>query len=292
MDKKYKIMQGDCLELMKTIEAGSVDLVLTDPPYKYLNHRLESDFDEQVFFSECKRVLSDDGLLVFFGRGSSFYRWNYICEQLGFRFLEEVIWDKGYTSSPVLKISRVHETIAIYAKQNGLIRKNKVPYVEMRSAEGLSKRLDRIKSDLKRILSNIKRSKGLDELNQYLATGVIETYGGHGVSVTLNGGCEKNLRHLTVMNSIEKGFNEKSIISINRHAKNKYHPTEKPVRLMERLLKVSSDKGGIVLDPFMGSGATGLAALQNGRQFIGFEIDDEYFKTASKRLSTYQAKLF
>ncbi len=64
----------------------------------------------------------------------------------------------------------------------------------------------------------------------------------------------------------------------------KSHPTEKSVELMERYILNSSQPGDVVLDPFMGSGATGIAARRNGRRFIGFEIDPPYFATACKRM--------
>jgi DNA modification methylase len=66
---------------------------------------------------------------------------------------------------------------------------------------------------------------------------------------------------------------------------NKCHPTEKPVSLMRSYIENSSQPGDVVLDPFMGAGACGVAALSCGRSFIGFEIDETYFSVASKRLA-------
>jgi site-specific DNA-methyltransferase (adenine-specific) len=64
----------------------------------------------------------------------------------------------------------------------------------------------------------------------------------------------------------------------------RHHKNEKPVRLMARLLRLLTDEGATVLDPFMGSGTTGVACLQTGRRFVGIEIDEGYFKIAQKRL--------
>lgn len=66
---------------------------------------------------------------------------------------------------------------------------------------------------------------------------------------------------------------------------NKYHPTEKPVELMGFLIKALSDPGGLVLDPLMGSGSTGVACLKTGRRFVGIEKDSGFFETALKRLT-------
>lgn len=64
------------------------------------------------------------------------------------------------------------------------------------------------------------------------------------------------------------------------------HPSEKPIALVERFIKVSSKEGDIVLDPFMGSGTTGVACLNTERKFIGIEIDKDYFEIAQKRINT------
>ena len=62
------------------------------------------------------------------------------------------------------------------------------------------------------------------------------------------------------------------------------HPTQKPVQLMEFFIKVLTNEGETVLDPFMGSGSTGVAAKKNNRNFIGIEIDENYFRIATRRI--------
>ena len=74
-----------------------------------------------------------------------------------------------------------------------------------------------------------------------------------------------------------------SILEVG-HVKNKHHPTEKPIRLMEILVELVTQEGDVILDSFMGSGSTGVAALNLNRNFIGIELDDEYFNIASERL--------
>jgi site-specific DNA-methyltransferase (adenine-specific) len=114
-------------------------------------------------------------------------------------------------------------------------------------------------------------------------------------------------RSVDSMQSICQGLNEKSIIvpaeetpnTIFEELRNHYdsvHPTQKPVRLLERLLLILAeiDTPTIVLDPFMGSGSTALAAQNLGFDFIGYEIDAEYFQLAQNRVeqSKNQHKLF
>lgn len=82
-----------------------------------------------------------------------------------------------------------------------------------------------------------------------------------------------------------KNMGAKNLLEIP-NVKNKQHPTEKPVELMEILIENSSDEGDVVLDPFMGAGSTGVAALNLKRGFIGVEIDEQYFKIAQERLKS------
>ncbi|WP_256097294.1 site-specific DNA-methyltransferase [Brachyspira hampsonii] len=73
--------------------------------------------------------------------------------------------------------------------------------------------------------------------------------------------------------------------------RNKLYRTQKPVALMERLVRLVSDENNTILDPFMGGGSTGVACINTNRKFIGIELDDEYFDTAVKRVSkAYQDK--
>jgi DNA modification methylase len=68
--------------------------------------------------------------------------------------------------------------------------------------------------------------------------------------------------------------------------KNKYHPTQKPIEYISGLIELSSNDGDIILDPFMGSGTTGVAAKNLNRKFIGFEIDAKYIELSNKRLES------
>ena len=73
--------------------------------------------------------------------------------------------------------------------------------------------------------------------------------------------------------------------------KQKFHPTQKPVSLMEHLLKIHSNENDTVLDPFMGSGSTGVACINTKRDFIGMELDKEYFRIAEKRIQEAQSEI-
>lgn len=332
----------DNIETFKRLEDNSVDVILTDPPYLYLkNQKLEREFDEQLFFSECKRVLTKDGFIVMFGRGTSFYRWNNILADLGFNFKEEIIWNKSHCTSPLMRISRVHETISIFTKGKGTINKVKVPYLEMKSHD-----LDSIITDIKRLKTTFKNTKSLNAVLEFLERNKekdsiirtdrtdCETFTKFGVIADK---IKTSDRCVNVMQSVEFGLNEKSIVniydynptqrvhneknnvvaspklknedrcvyvmsnvvdgqnekSIIKQVRDHYsaiHPTQKPVRLLERLLslvipKDRERKDIVVLDPFGGSFSTMEAVYNMQMQGISCEIDKEYFEVGAKRIN-------
>jgi site-specific DNA-methyltransferase (adenine-specific) len=78
----------------------------------------------------------------------------------------------------------------------------------------------------------------------------------------------------------------------NQYKKNVFHPTQKPVALLEYLIKTYTIEGETVLDNTMGSGSTGVACVNTGRNFIGIEMDDKYFEIAKNRIEKTQEKLF
>ena len=282
-----RIYNEDCLEGMKHIPDGSVDCILTDPPYLYLkNQKLDRPFDEQVFFSECKRVRKKDGFIVLFGRGTSFYRWNCILADMGFTFKEEIVWDKSYCSSPLMALSRVHETVSIHSLGKGSITKVKVPYLEMKSCN-----IDAIKTDIKRLMTTFASSKNMQAVLDYLNDGTLTFDGEYEKSTTITSGRKRVNRCVSTMNTIENGMNEKDIIHLKRDHYNQIHPTQKPVRLLERLLNLVCDEGCTVLDPFSGSASIAIACINTNRNYIGFEIDKEYYDLSIKRIQEHQHKL-
>ncbi len=280
------ICNEDCLEGMKRIPNGSVDCILTDPPYLYLkNQKLDRMFDEKAFFSECKRVLKKDAFIVLFGRGTSFYRWNCMLADMGFTFKEEIIWDKINTTSPLLALSRKHETISIHSVGNKHIFRSKIPYEEIRRIDD-----PKLVGDAKRIVSYI-RNNDVDKIKEEINNGLVynrkKTHKSH---VSTQSGFNSSDRAMSCIDSIKNGCNERDIISILRDHYSAIHPTQKPVRLLERLLKLTSEEGDIILDPFSGSGSTALACINTNRNYIGYEIDKEYYDLSMDRIKREAAQ--
>lgn len=281
MDKNL-IYNEDCLEGLKRVPDGSVDCILTDPPYMYLKgQKLERPFDEDKLFAEFDRIVKPTGFVVLFGRGESFYRWNTKLIGLGFKFKEEIVWDKVKISSPTTPIARFHETISLLSK-DGKINVSNIPYTEQREYD-----FDKIETDLNRIVSGIGNSDNLLKL-KYLINKKKEDINNeslitnrdfkHRFNATFKPKCKRIDPGVLSLKAIEIGLKERSIIKVIRDKNSDIiHPTQKPVRLMERILALTTKQGDLVLDPFCGSCPVGIACVNMDRDFIGWEIDEEYY---------------
>lgn len=277
----------DCIIGMNRIANESVDVILTDPPYMYLkNRKLDRNFDEDAFFVQVNRILKSTGFLVLFGRGESFYRWNYKLSSLGLKFKEEIIWDKRYPSSPLQAISRMHETVAIWTKGCGVLNRVKVDYTEARKYN-----LDAIIADVKRLRSSLTSVSQLDEIIKFLDTGVKNTLTKDISDSTVTISSKtlgKAPRLVSLVDALQNGMNERSIISEVPEKYRSIHPTQKPVRLIERLLNLVAKPGDIIVDPFAGSFSTAKACINLGLNYIVFEIDNEYFDLGLNSLESYR----
>ena len=326
LTENINLLRGDCIDLLPKIPDGSIDAIITDPPYGYLkNQKLDIPFNEHILFQEAKRVLKPTGFIVMFGRGTAFYRWNTMLAGLGFVFKEEVIWNKVQTTSPLLSLNRIHETVSIHCKGKGKINKVRVPYLEMKGHD-----IGAIKTDIKRLISVFSNSKHLEAVNTYLTmlenahlwdrrakakhfTSHMGIINGCDRDVSAIDMIERGLREktiidfntekyvakhtiatskrmknadraLSVMQAITEGCVEKSIMKQGREHYTMQHPTQKPARLLERLMALVTQENELVLDPFMGSASTGVACINTGRKFIGMELDDQYFDIAKQRI--------
>ena len=265
----------------ETIGEVKADHILTDPPYLYIKtHDFDKEFDEQLLFEQAKRMLPDNGFIALFGRGTSFYRWNTRLADLGFVFKEEIVWDKRYTTTPCCNISRVHETISLHSRK-GKIRRSKVPYIEQKEHD-----ISSIIVDIKRLKTAFNNTETMDGIIKLLKTGILEYKKSYKSKYCLCVSKESGNadRACLVMHSIIKGMNEKSIIFNTNNRRQLQHPTEKPVRLAERILALISNEGDTIYDPFMGSGSFGVACINTGRKYIGSEMKKEYFDIACKRI--------
>jgi len=240
-----KLINGDCLEEMKTIPDGSIDLVLTDPPYGTTACKWDSVIPFEPMWEQLKRVIKPNGAIVLMGSEpfSSALRMSNIKN-----FKHDWVWEKNAGSNfGVVKYQpmKEHENILVFCKNKN--RVNYYPIKEKRKGGGES------------------RSKSPVKYNNTSDHGYISNK-----KITIN-----KIDKLRYPSSIQKFNRERGL-----------HPTQKPVALMEYLIKTYTNENETVLDFTMGSGTTGVACKNLNRDFIGIELDKDYYKIALKRIES------
>ena len=241
LNENTMLGQGDCLELMKSIPDGSVDLILTDPPYGTTACKWDSVIPFEPMWAELKRIIKPNGAIVLFGSEpfSSALRMSNIKQ-----YKYDWIWEKSHATGHLnakKQPMRNNEVISVfYGKQcfynPQLIQKN---YVDKRTKSGNCE------------------------------TQTLGVYKQVNRSIPFNMGYPKSiLKFNSPFKGGEAGF----------------HPTQKPVALLEYLIKTYTQENETVLDFTMGSGSTGVAAKNTNRKFIGIELDHNYFEIAKKRI--------
>ena len=241
---QIRLRQGDCLELMKDIPDGSIDLIVTDPPYGTTACKWDSVIPLEPMWEQLKRIIKPNGAIVLFGAEpfSSFLRMSNIKN-----YKYDCIWEKekgtGFGNAKKQPL-RCFEMISVfYSKQCNyypVMTKLDKPY-----------------------------------------THVLPKY----ASEQIKGGFRSFNNNTRVLKQYTHSY-PKNIIKISRgNIRNFIHPTQKPVALMEYLIKTYTVEGETVLDFTMGSGTTGVACKNLNRKFIGIEKDETYFKIAQDRIA-------
>ena len=285
--ENYQLMFGDCLERMKEIPSGSVDLILTDPPYvKMVSEKWDnlsdneaSDFYNKVF-SEAGRILRHGGRCLMFGSNDTL-KYYYENSQLLHR--EILVVEKD-----VKKVSAGRNTKQY--KQHV----NHVEYVFVATKYA--------REYVRSLLLDAKANTRLSakEINE--AIGVKSNGGGMWSIYTGNNKCNQvptkhqwlNFKSifasLPEYSTFEEVFNNSlskgSVLKgFDFTSKPRLHPTQKPVALLEYLIKTYTNEGETVLDFTAGSFSTGIASLNTNRRFIGIEMEEKYFNIGVNRMS-------
>ena len=239
------LLKGDCLELMKTIPDNSIDMVLTDPPYGTTACKWDNVIPFEPMWLELKRITKERGAICLFG-SEPFSSALRMSNIKMFKY--DWYWNKTVGGNPMNNKNRpatIFEAISIFYKKQPLY----VPIMESAKKE------------------NIRPMS-------------------------------KSTQKTDLMGSFKNGFKQKSdpnkrypknhLLFSSRAAEcnplNRSHPTQKPVALLEYLIKTYTLENETVLDFTMGSGSTGVACKNLNRKFIGIEKDDEYFQIAKDRI--------
>lgn len=305
------LFNGDCLEEMKKIETGSVDLILTDPPYGTITNiplkgYVESNTSWDLviplddMFSECNRVLRGGGRLILFGQEpftSDVIKFYGTPAANNIVFNYRMMWLKDHFANCLLakKAPVSHfEDIMVFTKKYDWDQNN--PLREY--ARKLFVDMNKTKKELREIVGN----GALDHFLRYNSTQFgIPTEKTYQILIDkLNidniayfkkyTDLKKELVDLKPIFNLEPGKKVKSNVLQYKKDRGGFHPTQKPVSLMEDLVLTFSNVNDNVLDFTMGSGSTGVACINQNRNFIGIEKDPDFFLKAKERLETLYKK--
>lgn len=242
----FKLLHGDCTELMKKIPNESVDLILCDLPYKETGNKWDKSFPLDEVCKEFERIIKEDGAIVLTG---TFRFGVQLFNLMPHLYKYDWVWEKDNgTNAPNVNLQpfRIHENVYVFGKgrvTNGTRTPMKY-FPQKTDGKPYCQTSGRMSENWK---------------------------GGLGTVVTDN---KDGKRH------------PKTIQKFNRD-KSGLHPTQKPVALMEYLIKTYTNENDLVLDCCMGSGSTGIAALNLNRNFIGMELDENYFNIAKERIENF-----
>jgi len=287
-DNYIKLYNADCLEIMQRLvnKGMQVDALITDPPYGYLDHKLDKWFDNNKFFELAYKLIKKDGFLIFFGRGVENARRMVIAEDVGFKFKEEIVWNKKNTNCLFDNIARVHEMIYVFTKGNGTINKVKKSYLDEIFNVNDKDYINILKKDISRIVGKINSINTFEDFVEW-KNGNVKMKNTNKYNIKGRGGIEfiNNVAYGT-FNKYNNGSILKTIINISLKRLPTIHPTEKPVKLMEILIELidNGNSDYTILDTFAGSCSTGVACYNLNKNFIGCEIDNEYFNAAVNRI--------
>ena len=239
------LMHGDCLERMKEIADGSVDMILADLPYGTTACKWDVVIPLEPLWEQYWRVLKSNGVAAIFasqpftttliGSQKNNYKYNWL-------------WDKVKPSGfQLAKYQPLRRTEDICVFGRGKIKYN-------------PQKIERIKPVKSKVYSSSK-------------------------SNALEGGFSQDYSKI-----YEDKMPTSVLVYSNADNTNRQHPTQKPIPLLEYLIKTYTNEGEVILDNVMGSGSTGVACINTGRKFIGIEKDEKYFQIAEKRIADTQAK--
>jgi len=237
------LINGDCLEELKNIESGSVDMVLTDPPYGTTACKWDSIIPLEPMWEQLKRVIKPNGAIVL--TAANPFTSVLICSNLKI-FRQSLVWEKTlFTNFAMVKKqhAKKHEDIVVFYKKQPTYNpqmETGQPYADKPRA----------------------RTMG----------------------VTKNALPDKN-----AINNEGTRY-PSSVQKFSNGNNGNVHPTQKPVALMEYLIKTYTNEGETVLDFTMGSGTTGVACKNLNREFIGIELDKGYFDIAKDRINNTTGK--
>ena len=244
MTENINLFHGDCLEEMKNISDNSVDMILCDLPYGQTRNKWDSIIPFEELWKQYDRIIKDNGAIVLFANGMFTAD---LMKSNPKNWKYNIVWEKDRPSgflNAKKMPMRSHEDICVFYK--------KQPTYNPQFWEGMP--LHEMGTKFK---TKTHENNNYNEFNSR-----------ENPSAKREGDTKKYPR---------------SVLKYKRpHPP--IHPTEKPVELLEWLIKTYTNENEIVLDNCMGSGSTGVACINTNRRFIGIELDENYFNIAKERI--------
>ena len=249
---KIDLYNGDCLEIMKDISDKSVDMILCDLPYGTTKCKWDKIIPFEPLWKQYRRIIKDNGAILLFS-SQPFTTDLIVSNRKMFRY--EIVWQKtlpmGFLNANKMPLKN-HENILVFYKH--------LPtYNPIKTAV--------TRSDLGRKRKNGGKPQQYGEFRN--AGWVYE---------------EKGERYPT---DVIKFSNWNGAL-FGKTVNATKHPTQKPVPILEYLIKTYTNENDTVLDNCMGSGSTGVACVNTNRDFIGIELDKDYFNIAKQRITGNQ----
>lgn len=295
------LMSGDCLELLENIPDGSVDLILTDPPYGTIKGmklkgwdnsttKWDDAIDNNKMWHEINRVLRVNGCCILFAQDPYTSVLMNDCHN-NVPFSYRLVWDKKHYASPLGANKfpvNYFEDVCVFFKRHDDLKLHPL-------RQRIKSIIDHIGKTKKQVFAEMGHQgvchffrydtdqfslcteATYNELIELYSIDRLDDFTPYAELV------EINKSYLRVFN-LHDGKKYKSNILEYKKDYNGYHPTQKPVALLEDLIKTYSNSGDMVLDFTMGSGSTGVAAKNLNRSFIGIELDEAYFEIAKERI--------
>ena len=283
--ENYSLLFGDCLERMKEIPDGSVDVIISDIPYGI-------DYAEwDVLHNNTNSALlgtspAQEKSKLFKSRGKPLNGWSEADKQKGIEFQEwckswlEEVYRVTKPCSPIMimcgrqlqhRFTCTAEDVGFVFKDYITWDKQQAPFRAQRINCVLHQRGNELVSDSIRLGNLAPQCEPIVWLFKPYQVGTTVT------------DCFINDK----LGCFDSDVLKTNLLSVKSKVTNKQHETQKPVELMETIIKLVSQEGQTVLDMFIGSGSTGVAALSTGRKFLGIEVDVNYFNISKERLLNF-----
>jgi DNA modification methylase len=294
---------GDCSTVLEHIDEGTVDAIITDPPYglRFMGNRWDCEVPSVSVWRQCLRLLKPGGYLLSFAGTRTHHRMACSVEDAGFEIRDMIAWTYGQGFPKSLDVGKAIDKEfrgsdkATWAGWGTSLKPAFEPItVARKPLEGtvannvLTHGTGAMNIDACRVGEEEVTINTWNDGAKPFGGGAGHEYSGR----TVVGRWPANFMH-DGSSEVLSCFPEATVSRFFYCAKaNKKergegnnHPTVKPVKLLRYLVRLVTPPRGTVLDPFMGSGSTGIAALAEGMKFVGIEISPEYFEIAIRRLS-------